>query len=99
MHGLWSEKALPSDILFSIYTMKLKHDIRTTEIFNLAQDTKNMQIKGDKQLEELKSSVEVMSDKFDEYEKDRKEKEKIINGLQNEVSFLKERIDLLEKKV
>ena len=27
-----------------------------------------------------------------------KEKEKIINGLQNEVSFLKERIDLLEKK-
>ena len=57
-----------------------------------------MQIKGDKQLEELKSSVEVMSDKFDEYEKDRKEKEKIINGLQNEVSFLKERIDLLEKK-
>ena len=57
-----------------------------------------MQIKGDKQLEELKSSVEVMSDKFDEYEKDCKEKEKIINGLQNEVSFLKERTDLLEKK-
>ena len=38
-----------------------------------------------------------MSDKFDEYEKDRKEKGKIINGLPNEVSFLKERIDLLEK--
>ena len=71
---------------------------KVIEIFNLAQETKNMQIKGDKQLEELKSSVEVMSDKFDEYEKDRKEKEKIINGLQNEVSFLKERIDLLEKK-
>ena len=57
-----------------------------------------MQIKGDKQLEEPKRSVEVMPDKFDEYEKDRKEKEKIINGLQNDVSFLKERIDLLEKK-
>ena len=38
-----------------------------------------------------------MSDKLDEHEKDRKEKEKIINGLQNEVSSLKERIDLLEK--
>ena len=57
-----------------------------------------MQIKGDKPLEELKSSVEVMSDKFDEYKKDRKEKEKIINGLQNGVSSLKERIDLLDKK-
>ena len=49
---------------------------KVTEIFNLAQDTRNMQIKGDKQLEDLKSSVEVMSDKFDKYEKDRKEKEK-----------------------
>ena len=39
-----------------------------------------------------------MSDKFDEYEKDRREKEKIINGLQNEVSSLTERIELLEKK-
>ena len=33
-----------------------------------------MQIKGDKQLEELTSSVEVMPDKFYEYEKDRKQK-------------------------
>ena len=33
-----------------------------------------MQIKGDMQLEKLKSSVEVMSDKYDEYGKDWKEK-------------------------
>ena len=39
-----------------------------------------------------------MSDKCNEQEKDWKEKEKIINGLQNEVSSLKERTDLLEKK-
>ena len=39
-----------------------------------------------------------MSDKFDEYEKDRREKEKIINGLQNDASSLTERIELLEKK-
>ena len=39
-----------------------------------------------------------MSDKFDEYQKDPKEKEKIINGLQNEVSSLKERIDLIGEK-
>ena len=71
---------------------------KVTEIFNLAQDTRNIQIKGDKQLEELKSSVEVMSDKFYEYKKGRKEKEKIINGLQNGVSSLKEMIGLLEKK-
>ena len=62
------------------------------------QNTRKMQIKGDKQLEELKKFVEVMSDKFDEYKKKKtkqKEKEKAINRLQNEVSFLKERINLL----
>ena len=49
---------------------------KVTEIFNLTQDTRNMQIKGDKQLKELIRSVEVMSEKFDEYEKDRKKKKK-----------------------
>ena len=39
-----------------------------------------------------------MSEKFDEYKKDQKKKENIINGLQDEVSTLKERIGLLEKK-
>ena len=58
-----------------------------------------MQSKDDKQLEELEGSVEVMSDKFDQYEKDQKEKGKEINGLQNEVRSLKERINLLEKNL
>ena len=47
---------------------------KVIEIFNLPQDARNMQLKGDNQLEELKSSVEVMSDKFDEYEKDKNKK-------------------------
>ena len=68
-----------------VFEESLECKEKVTEIFNLAQDTKNRQIKGDKQLVELKSSVEVMPDKFDEYEKDPKEKENIINGLQNEV--------------
>ena len=50
---------------------------KVTEIYNLGHDTRNIQIKGDKQLEELKQSVEVMSDKFDECEIDRKEKAKL----------------------
>ena len=81
------------EILFNCLTNLQE---KVTETFNLAQDTGNMQVKGDKQLEELKSSVEVMSDKFDEYEKDWKDKEKIKNGLQNGFSSLKERIDSLE---
>ena len=57
-----------------------------------------MQIKGDKHLEELTQSVKLMSDKFDEFEKDRKEKEKIINNLKQEVSILQNRVETLEKE-
>ena len=56
-----------------------------------------MQTKGDKQVANLTQSVKIMSEKFDEFEKDRKEKEKIINSLKQEVNGLKERVESLEK--
>ena len=40
-----------------------------------------MQIKGDKQFAELTESVEHMSSKFNDLERYRKEKEEIINNL------------------
>ena len=83
------ESPLCKVILFS-YLRNLQKKV--TETFTLAQDTRNVQIKCRKQLE-------VSSDKFDEKKKDRKEKGKIINGLQNEVSSLLERIGLLGKKI
>ena len=39
-----------------------------------------------------------MSDKFDDFEKDRREKEEIINNLKKEVSTLKGRVEALEKE-
>ena len=39
-----------------------------------------------------------MSDKFDEFKKDRKGKEEIINNLKEEVSTLKGRVEILEKE-
>ena len=39
-----------------------------------------MQIKGDKQLAELTESVQHMSDKFDDFKKDRKENEETIKN-------------------
>ena len=56
-----------------------------------------MQIKDDKQLLHLTQSVEIMSEKRDKFEKDRIEKEKLINSLKQEVNFLNERVESLEK--
>lgn len=54
---------------------------KVTEIYNLPKDTRNIQIKGTKQPEDLNSSAEIMSDKFDQYEKVGKEKRKHYNWL------------------
>ena len=57
-----------------------------------------MQIKGDKQLDILKESVPHMPEKFDNFEKDRKEKEELINNLKEEVSIIEGRIETRNRK-
>lgn len=57
-----------------------------------------MRIKGDKKLAELTESIQHLSDKFDDFEKDRNQKEKIINNLKEEVSTLKGSVETLEKE-
>ena len=64
----------------------------------LANSNKEMQIKGDKQLIDLTSSMEFLTTKFDELEKEREEKYELINSLQIEVFSLKVKVKNLEKK-
>ena len=68
------------------------------DVYMLANSNKEMQIKGDKQLIDLTSSVEFLTSKFDELERERKEKDELINSLQIEVSSLKVEVKNLEKK-
>ena len=69
------------------------------EIYEQGNENKNMHIKGEKQLVDLAESVKFMTSKFDELEKDRKEKEKIINNLKGEVSYLSENLGKLEESI
>ena len=59
------------------------------DLYKLANSNKEMQIKDDKQLIDLTSSVEFLTSKFDELERENKDKDKLINSLQIEVSSLK----------
>ena len=67
-------------------------EVKISEIYNLSNDTRSMQIKGGKQLADLTQSVKLMSQKFDEFEKDRKEKKKIIKSLKQEDNGPKEKV-------
>ena len=57
-----------------------KLEAKVAEIYIFCNERKSMQIKGDKQLAELTESVQHMSDKFDDFEKDRKENEETIKN-------------------
>ena len=71
---------------------------KMSDLYMLANSNKKMQIKGDKQLIDLTSSVEFLTSKFNELERERKEKDELINNLQIEVSALKVDVKNLEKK-
>ena len=69
------------------------------EISVSSKETKASKIKGDKQLSDLTSCVQLISDKFDEYEKDRKVKEELIIQLQTQVKELTDKVSNLPVKV
>ena len=71
-------------------------ETKVMEIYEHGNENKNMHIKSEKQLVDLSDSVKFMTSKFDELEKDQKEKEKMINNLKREVSYLSEKVVKLE---
>ena len=81
-----------------ILVMLKNLEAKVSEIYNISSDTKAIQIKGDKQLAELAESVQHMSDRFDEFERECKEKEKIITDLIDEVDTLRNRVETLENE-
>ena len=75
----------------------LEKDIKS--IYVLANDNKASSIKGEKQLVDLTESVKLISTKFDQYEKDRKEHIETIKNLRKEVNNLSEKLENAEKKI
>ena len=54
------------------------------------------QVKGEQHLMDLNKTVNFICEKFDEYERDTAEKEKIINGLQKNVNDMSATIESLK---
>ena len=63
------------------------------ELKNLASSNNANQIKGERKLLELKHAVDFISNKFDYFEHDRLEKEKIIKYLKEEVTYVRGKVD------
>ena len=84
------------EILFN-YLKNL--EAKVMEIYEQGNENKDMHIKGEKQLIDLAESAKFITSKFDELEKDWKEKEKIINNLKGEVNYLSEKLGKMEESI
>ena len=69
----------------------------TNDTYTLVHSTQDHQIKGKKQLIDLIESINLLSYKFTEYDKDRAKKDKIIQDLKSEVDSLSTKAEKLEK--
>ena len=69
------------------------------EINEMQEKTQSSQIKGELQLKDLSEPVEFITKKFDQYETERKEKEKTINHLQGKVSEMSNEIEVLKNSL
>ena len=71
---------------------------KMNELFQITFSTKDSQIKGELQLKELNEAVNFISTRFDQYEKERKEREEVIKNLEEYVSVMNKKIENLYKK-
>ena len=95
---IFEEGVESADCRKVLFNCLKKLEEKMNDLYLLANSNKEMQIKGDKQLIDLTSSVEFLTSKFDELERERKEKDELINSLQIEVSSLEVEVMNLEKK-
>ena len=65
----------------------------------MLEKTEDCKIKGDCQLTDLAKGVDFITQKLDEYEKDRREKDAIIATLQSELKSASRKVKDLEKKM
>ena len=102
-----------SDILDEVFTESLKSPDcvnillsciknvwrQITQIFENTKELKERQIKGEKHLAELTEAIDFISNKFEEYEKDRKEKEERSKTLEDCLTNMSKRADSLSSQV
>ena len=94
------EEGLDSSSCRSILFDCLKNlESKVNEIFANTNTLKENQIKGEKQLTDLAETVNFLSEKFHEFEADRKLKEEIIKSLRGQVSVLHDDFKKMEAQL
>ena len=76
---------------------KLEEEMK--KFLQVCEKTKDSQIKGESQLNSLSEAMDFMTNKFEEYELERQEKDKIIDTMKSDMVNMNEKIEKLERIV
>ena len=74
-------------------------EIQLNSFLKESAEFKESRIQGDKQLQKLNASITLLRENFDDYERERKEKDQIIEHLQKSKINMKNRIEELEQSL
>ena len=96
---IFTESLKSPDCVNTLFSCIKNVEKQITQIFESTNEIKEGQIKGEKQLAELTEAIDFSSNKFDEYEKDRKEKEERIKTLEDCLINMSKRVDSLSGQV
>ena len=83
---IFTESLNSPDCVAILFNCLKNLESKMREISVSSKETAASQIKDEKQLSDLTDSVQLISDKFDEHEKDRKTKDELIIKLQTQTT-------------
>ena len=98
--GANNGEALKSDDCVAILRNRVKNlEEKTNELFQITSSATDSQIKGELQLKDLNETFNFICTKFEEYEKERKEREQTIKNLEENASVMNKKVENLEKEI
>ena len=96
LDDVFTEGLSSPDCAKILYNFIKNVEKQTQGIHSKTEETEMSQIKGEQHLMDLNKTVNVICENFDEYERDRTEREKIINKLQKNVNDMSATIESLK---
>ena len=96
---VFTESLKSEDCVAILYSCMKKLEEEMKKVLQMCEKTKESQIKGESQLNSLSEAMDFMTNKFDEYERERQEKDKIIDSMKSDMVNINKKIEKLERIV
>ena len=96
---VFTESLKSEDCVAVLYSCMKKLEEDMKKVLQMCEKRKDSQIKGEIQLNSLIEALDFMTNKFEEYERERKEKEKFIDSMKSDMVNMNEKIEKLERIV